>query len=404
MENKMIWAGNPSKISKIDGNAIFDEIPVAIWEPYSTMMGTFVARQEESFKFAHKVYGIEHDFIQHVLTTYQNSEKNVGVLMNGLKGAGKTVTAKMLANLSGLPIILVNASNIEILSYFDNISQPLCFFFDEFEKIVNHDDAKTIAPLLSFVDGTSSATKHLMLFTSNDARISPFFIDRPGRIRYIKQYGSLKGETVKEILDDMLIYPEFKQEIIDWVVYFKNLTIDMLISIIKEVNIHGTSPKAFAHFFNVNNEKASFSVAAKITNTKTGASFSAQNYRLYSDVSVSDFIEDLDDHDRSLIINGTIIYKDDKTQQVAAPAPYEKEYWFYVDRITEEDPYYDAEKPLFRFCPSRFTDLIKDYGSLLVGDDKTVDDFDSGLKVSDLNDLVIEIECISKSNYSNFSF
>ena len=116
MTSKKIWAGSPSNISKIDGDRIYKEIPAGIWEPYSTMAGVFMTKIQDTFDFPHKIYGLERDFIQHVVRTYQHSNKNVGVLMNGIKGAGKTVTAKTLANDCGLPVILVNASNIGLLS------------------------------------------------------------------------------------------------------------------------------------------------------------------------------------------------------------------------------------------------------------------------------------------------
>ena len=400
MTNQKIWAGNPSNLSKIDGGSIFNEIPNGIWEPYSTMMGTFLAKRDNKFEFSHKIYGIEHDFIKHVITTYEKSEKNVGILMNGIKGAGKTVTAKTLANMSELPIILVNSNNIEILSYFDDVKQPLCFFFDEFEKIINHNDDKTIAPLLSFVDGTSSSTKHLMLFTSNESKISPYFLDRPGRIRYIKQYGSLNGEVIKEIVDDMLVHTEYRQDIIDWVVYFKHLTIDMLISIIKEVNIHNVSPKVFANFFNVNNEKPSFGLTAHVTHMITGKKWEIDISRTYSDTTTDQVLEEFDDHERSLPVLGYMLEKREDKNEYVSESEYGREIHLYVDKLHEHSPYYQEGKKLFEFVSYTFTDKIKK--NLFCPDDSK--SAENAWSSEDCKDLVIEFEFRLKNNYHHYAF
>lgn len=405
MSNNKIWAGSPNNLSKINGSAIFNEIPPGIYEPYSTMMGTFLGKQDDKFVFPHKIYGIEHNFIQHVIRTYENNDKNVGVLMNGMKGAGKTVTAKTLANMCGLPIILINASNIEILSYFDDVQQPLCFFFDEFEKIIDHSDNPKIAPLLSFVDGTSSSTKHLMLFTSNDNKISPFFIDRPGRIRYIKQYGSLEAPVVKEILDDMLEHPEFRTDILEWVTYFKNLTIDMLISIIKEVNIHRLSPKSFGHFFNVNNEKPDYTIKVKVRHMLTGEEWDVDHWRVFSNTTVADIIDDFECHERSIGIPGRILILDDKTSTWLPNSDIDRDLYFNIDLIEEDEMYYEEGKYLFTFNPHTYLDRIRDRNqSFCVDYANNPQNPKNFWKQEDQPHLVLELTFEVKNMYANFVF
>lgn len=406
MTSKKIWAGSPSTISKIDGNRIYKEIPAGVWEPYSTMAGVFMNKIQDSFDFPHKIYGLEMDFIQHVVRTYEHSSKNVGVLMNGIKGAGKTVTAKTLANQSGLPVILVNANNIALLSYFDDVTQPLCFFFDEFEKIINHKDNEKIAPLLSFVDGTSSASKHLMLFTSNENNISNFFIDRPGRIRYIKQYGSLKAEVVKEIIDDMLIHKEFRKEIIDWVIFFKNLTIDMLISIINEVNIHKMAPKQFSEFFNVDNEKPNYSVEVKVINTVTGAERMWESNGYFSNVSVNQILEDLDDHDRSLNLDSFKIRYNKEKEGFFTTRTFPESNYLYLDLLEQDHPLYDETKNQFVINAPAFEDRYHLDEVLFHADDRdfTPADVEKGINRKNYQDLILELNFKARASYSSYAF
>ena len=57
----------------------------------------FLERIADKFYFGFKLYGIDETFVTHVLDTYskQASKHNLGVLLNGAKGTGKTVTAKI---------------------------------------------------------------------------------------------------------------------------------------------------------------------------------------------------------------------------------------------------------------------------------------------------------------------
>lgn len=264
-----IWAGSESQLFKISGNSILNEIPNGIWTINESMSGIYLSKVGVRFEFNHKIYGKDSKFINHVLKTYEHTEKNLGVLLNGIKGAGKSVTAKMLANQSNLPIVIIDRGSIDRLSYFNDVAQSLCFFIDEFEKITPKDDNnKSIdnPELLSFVDGYSNSNKHLFLFTSNNKNISDYFIDRPGRIRYIKEYNSLPEDVINEIIEDMLVNKSFKTSLIKWVKYFKYLTIDTLVSIIQEINIHNIDPSEFKEFFNADNEKSSFSVNLSLIN------------------------------------------------------------------------------------------------------------------------------------------
>ena len=93
------------------------------------------------FHFDFKVYGLEHDFIDHVMKTFENTTSNLGILLNGTKGTGKTVTAKILANKMNLPVIIVpdnyiyfnstsTNTSVEFMQegenfYYGSISKPL---------------------------------------------------------------------------------------------------------------------------------------------------------------------------------------------------------------------------------------------------------------------------------------
>lgn len=371
--DKIIWAGSGRTLNKITGSLTYDKIPNGVWEVHSSLMGPFMEKVSDDFNFPHKIYGLEENFIEHSLRTFDVAEKNMGILLNGMKGCGKTVTAKILANKSNLPVILITAESIDLLSYFTGVDQPLCFFFDEFEKIIDHKDMARIAPLLSFVDGTATAGKHLMIFTSNETRISEFFIDRPGRIRYIKNYGSLDMNTVREILDDKLIYPEFRQDIINWVMYFKFLTIDVLISIINEVNIHKAGPATFKKFFNADNDKASYELLVTFTDPDTNQKIQFNGAYDIDDDPAS-FFEDVLERDTNARFKTFKSYMDPATGMIAEI----KDMWPGNESVLFIAEIEDLEEGVYRF-----------YGSVGSRPEGTISKFDKEFMVESSPEMSI---------------
>lgn len=215
-----------------------------------------------------KIYDFEQDFREQVLTTLRtpNSNMNVGVLLEGYKGQGKSVVAKQLAIESGLPVILINRSipkSYDFLGFLkNNIKQDYVLLIDEFEKLFpESDDPKcevhTQNSFLSFLDGTSSLKhKRLVILTSNK-EIGDKFINRPGRIRYYKKYNFMNKEVFRAILADKLKKKKYAADLED------NLdpnssTIDLLTTIIDEINIHDKPYSSFKSFFNHKEKQISY--------------------------------------------------------------------------------------------------------------------------------------------------
>lgn len=157
-------------------------------------------------------------------------------MLTGTKGTGKTVTAKELANKLNLPIIIVkdmgdhNQSMIEFLS---GIEGDCILFLDEFEKNFSESDST----ILQIMDGVyNSKYRKVFLLTTNAMTINENMVGRPSRIRYVKEFGNLDLKVVNEYLDDALQVPEARQDLLDSLTIS---TIDILKTIVNEVNIHG---------------------------------------------------------------------------------------------------------------------------------------------------------------------
>lgn len=188
-----------------------------------------------------KVYCTPRDkrFMDKVINSYNLSESGfTGVMLAGLKGSGKTVMAKMIANNSGLPIINIDKN---IRPYIlRNLVEKLgdtsvCFLFDELDKVLeDYDDSV----LLQVLDGSDTKGKHMILFTCNDDNeISEYLIDRCSRIRYWREFDEMSPSLIMEVLNDKL---NDKKEVKSLTYFIKDnfevCSFDNIASFVKEAN------------------------------------------------------------------------------------------------------------------------------------------------------------------------
>ena len=203
--------------------------------------GAISLEEADPFSLPEKVYITDKDqrFIDKVLKRYNDSEIGfTGVMLAGTKGSGKTITAKMIANSSNLPIINIgrNISPMVLAKIVRNLGDiNVCFFFDELDKVLeDYDDSM----LLQILDGSDTAGKHLILFTCNDqSEISEYLIDRCSRIRYWKEFSELSPSLIQMILEDSLDEKKEVKSLQDFInKNFKVKSFDNVMSFVKEVN------------------------------------------------------------------------------------------------------------------------------------------------------------------------
>jgi SpoVK/Ycf46/Vps4 family AAA+-type ATPase len=243
------WSQDGINFSIGDITKQIKELPVAVYTLNRSMFGFYLTRIEDQFEFSHKLYGLETSLIDRIIRTWNGTNKNLGVLLNGLKGTGKTVTSKVICNELNLPVILVNM-NPEgggIPEFLNEIEQDVIVFIDEYEKIFGAD-----AELLTVMDGVlTSEYRKLFLLTTNNTHINENLLQRPSRIRYHKTFKDLALSIIEEIIDDTLKYKKFRAELISAISNLEVITIDVVKSLIEEVNLHNESPSEFMDVFNV---------------------------------------------------------------------------------------------------------------------------------------------------------
>ena len=205
----------------------------------------------ESFIVNFKVYGTEGKAINdHIIHTwnsdvFQKSGKNLGVIFNGLKGTGKTIAAKQLCNRLGLPTIVVSKPVDGLLEFIQALNFEAAVLIDEAEK--TFDEESEI--LLKMIDGVYNHRRKLYILTTNELTLDDNLIGRPGRIRYVKQFGNLELDVINEVIEDTLEDKSLADGLIRLVNSLEISTIDILKSLIEECNITGRIPDP--NLFNV---------------------------------------------------------------------------------------------------------------------------------------------------------
>ena len=246
METKQKWVKENGVFYPIPGDTTLHITPgngvFQIYEEKS-MGGSRLGlrKMADAFTFNFKIYdlGVE-DTMQKVETTWNSDvfvrgNKNLGIIFNGLKGTGKTIASKILSNRMNMPIGVVNAAYDGLLSFIQSLCFECVVLIDEAEKTF-HERGDV---LLKMIDGVYNESRKLYILTTNRLGIDENLLGRPGRIRYIKQFGNLTAKAVADYIKDNLLDLGKTDMILDIVDVLEISTIDILKSIVDEVNIHG---------------------------------------------------------------------------------------------------------------------------------------------------------------------
>lgn len=261
MSKEKVWMITGSTYSQVDpGFKIEPTLSTGVYNLELTMFGWKLFKFADNFVFPYKLYNLENNFIDHVIKTYDNTIGNLGILLNGTKGTGKTVTAKVLANKLNLPVIVLKNmgdNNQSMIEYLSTLNCNCVLFMDEFEKDFNEEDST----ILKIMDGVyNSNHRKIFLLTTNNMHINENLVGRPSRIRYVKHFGNLSMDTVNEYLDDALECTEAREEILEFIDSLTISTIDILKTIVNEVNIHGMEGLRRAkNYFNVQTNEYHYS-------------------------------------------------------------------------------------------------------------------------------------------------
>ena len=220
------------------GNGIF-----RIYEqPQTKRLG--LEKIDDTFRSDFKIYDLDcEDIMSKIIKTwtsdlFRESNKNLGVIFNGIKGTGKTIAAKQLCNRIGLPVIVISKPVDGMLEFIQSLHFESIILIDEAEKTFREEQEV----LLKMIDGVYNDMRKLYILTTNKLSIDENLLGRPGRIRYIKEFSNLSAKAVNDVIDDNLNDISLKDDVLKVVDSLEISTIDILKAIIDECNIMGSVP------------------------------------------------------------------------------------------------------------------------------------------------------------------
>lgn len=257
-----------SIIRMVDINKRSEQLEKGVYLLDVDMSGFYLV-EKENFELPKKIYG-EHNIINRWKTSFEeNTEKNMGIILSGIKGSGKTITAQKFCMETDLPVILITQpyKGTAFVDFITNKVLGKCIIFiDEYEKVYDLDKDSTISnDLLSIMDG-QYPTKLIFLLTVNTFNINPYLINRLNRLKYKKEYTSLEDDVIEAVIDDMLIHKEHKDSILEVFEVLNMTTFDLLVNIIKEVNLFNEPAHICASHLNLEITPAYYKIEELLPN------------------------------------------------------------------------------------------------------------------------------------------
>lgn len=272
-----------------DSFKLVKNLPKKVLSLEEGAFGALYLTEKEDFVLPSKVYSNDSEFISHVVNSFNLLNKNVGILLQGKKGLGKTFTAKLICNKLNLPVIMVNKQTHQgMFDFLNQIDQPHIIYIDEFEKLFpeKRDDHHEIIQndFLTFLDGsTTNNVKRLFIITSNK-EVNEYLMNRPSRVRYVRNYDKIAESVISEIIEDKLVNKSFGEDLIKSLAT-DDLNIDSLLEIIEEINTSNKPYSTFREYFNYHTKTYNYEYflikednTLELINTRT---YSEDQYKQY---------------------------------------------------------------------------------------------------------------------------
>lgn len=271
--------GNTFTVTNEQNIDIRNELPVGTYSVMQSMKGYYLEQQPDII-IDHKVYGDAQKNCNRILNTFFDRRGSTGVILQGEKGSGKTMLAKLLSNdlrKNGIITLLINTpfSGEAFNTFLSSITQPALVIFDEFEKVYSPDHQNA---LLTLFDGTHAGQKLYVVALNDYSRLNGFMKNRPGRFYYSFTYEGLEESFVREYCEDNLNNKSLISSVVNFSSSFSKFNFDMLKAIVEEMNRYNESIGDVTKFLNIKPTDSNFSmVIEEIKSTTDLSKFKVPN-------------------------------------------------------------------------------------------------------------------------------
>jgi len=190
----------------------FDQLPAQAYVVRCAEQKGFYLQKFTDIEVNEKVYGVHINKVEKVLDAFNKFQRNLGVILSGDKGIGKSLFAKILSIESikrGIPLIIVDRYYRGIASYLDSIRQEVVVLFDEFDKTFGEvkagdGHASPQTELLTLFDGVSTGKKLYVITCNSLNKLNDFLVNRPGRFHYHFRFNYPTPAEIEEYMKDKI--------------------------------------------------------------------------------------------------------------------------------------------------------------------------------------------------------
>ncbi|MBR6611239.1 MAG: AAA family ATPase [Campylobacter sp.] len=296
MSNKGNWLKVDDELVFMDGDAISTvgkKIPINFYKTaFHPLRGTFL--KETEIKLSHgKIYGHSQEIADHISKAFELNpeDKNLGVLLSGERGLGKTLTTRLVIEQlkDKYPVISISEYTSDLPVLLSHIKNSI-ILMDEFEKFMggnicgseNEDDQTKQEALLSILDGNTGCSGNLFLLTVNNVyKVDDNLISRPGRIRYHYRYVSEDADTVRKYCQDNLERKDLTEEVVKVLSITKCVSLDIITQFVDELNkFPELKPLEALKIFNIESTSKNYNIIINVEckDTRVQYSRSFRNY------------------------------------------------------------------------------------------------------------------------------
>lgn len=261
---------------------VFPDIPVQYYRVILTKTGFHLVKNFDVTITEGKVYGVHTRKIDKVMNSFKRIKRNLGVILSGDKGIGKSLFAKMMAMRAvseGYPVILVDTYYPGIASFLESINQEVVVIFDEFDKTFKKSgDNNPQDEMLTLFDGFSTGKKMFIVTCNSLYDLNDYLVNRPGRFLYHFRFDYPTAEEITQYLQDKL-EESFWGEIDKVVVFSKKvkLNYDCLRAIAYELSFGESFEEAIADLNIVNTDVKYYDITVTLSD---GTKFYKKEVRL----------------------------------------------------------------------------------------------------------------------------
>lgn len=238
----------PTPAAAIDLRAT---LPVGTYTVRHCIEGFYLEISDE-FALKGKIYGKAPQQSRRILNTFLDRPNTTGVLLNGEKGSGKTMLAKVISQQAaemGISTLIINSSfcGDGFNSFMQSILEPVVVIFDEFEKV--YDDKEQEA-VLTLMDGVYPSKKLFILTVNDKYKVNGHMRNRPGRLFYMIEYKGLDSDFIREYCRDELNNKTYIDQVARLTLLFDSFNFDMLKALVEEMNRYDESPQQAMEMLN----------------------------------------------------------------------------------------------------------------------------------------------------------